>query len=282
MALPDLTTMPAKGPMTPSRYLVRWRRDDLDDTVTLALDPVDPPIRTPASGQFNMLWAFGIGEAPISVAGVEGHTILHTIRRVGGVTAALCAAQPGDEIGMRGPFGTVWDLDRAVGRDVVVMAGGLGLAPVRPIIIDLVARREEFGRAVLLVGARTPDALLYRDEIEEWRSHLDLDVEVTVDSAPPSWRGDVGVVTRLVGRVPIDTANATAFVCGPEVMMRFGAASLIDLGVDPAEVFVSLERNMHCAVGHCGHCQLDSLFVCKDGPVLAWPRVEPLLKVRER
>ena len=216
------------------------------------------------------------------MAGTDGDVLIHTIRRVGGVTNALGAAQPGDEIGVRGPFGTGWNLDRAIGRDVVVMAGGLGLAPVRPIITDLVARREEFGRASLLIGARTPEDLLYRDEIEEWRSHLDLDVEVTVDSAPATWRGDVGVVTRLVGRAPIDPANTTAFVCGPEVMMRFGATSLIDRGVPADEVFVSLERNMHCAVGHCGHCQLDALFVCRDGAVLAWPTVEPLLKVRER
>ena len=164
----------------------------------------------------------------------------------------------------------------------MVIAGGLGLAPVRPIIQALIEQRARFGRVVILMGARTPDALLYRDELAEWRSHLDLDVEVTVDTAPPSWRGDVGVVTRLIDRNPFDPDHTTAYVCGPEIMMRFGAAALLDRGVDPGAVFVSLERNMHCAIGHCGHCQLDSFFVCKDGPVLPWPAVEPLLKVRER
>ncbi len=286
MAHPDLEVgteaFSGPGPMVPLRYRVRSRRDDLDDTVTLELEPVDEPTARPGPGQFNMLWAFGIGEAPISLAGLDGDVLVHTIRRVGAVTAALCAAVPGDEIGVRGPYGVGWDLDRARGRDVVVVAGGLGLAPVRPIVTELVDHRDQFGRVAVLVGARSPDDLLYRDELAEWRSHLDLDVEVTVDTATPSWRGDVGVVTRLIGRNPNEPANTTAFVCGPEVMMRFCALALIDDGTPPDEIFVSMERNMHCAIGHCGHCQLDALFVCKDGPVLSWPTVEPLLRVRER
>lgn len=282
MALREMTAPIGLAPMTPRRYRVRSRRDDLDDTVTLGLEPCDEPVSAPSSGQFNMLWAFGIGEAPISLAGTDGDVLLHTVRAVGAVTDALCASKPGDEIGVRGPFGTGWNLDRARGRDVVVVAGGLGLAPVRPIVTELIAHRADFGRAVVLVGARSPDVLLYRDELEEWRGRLDLDVEVTVDTASPAWRGDVGVVTRLIDRGPFEPSRTTAFVCGPEVMMRFCAAALIARGVDPAEIFVSLERNMHCAVGHCGRCQLDALFVCKDGPVLGWPVVEPLLKVRER
>jgi len=268
--------------MVPHMYRVLSRRQDLADTVTLALAPVDSQIATPTIGQFNMLWAFGIGEAPISLAGIDEHVVTHTIRGVGAVTNALCGASEGDQIGVRGPYGTGWDLGGATGRDVLVVAGGLGLAPVRPIVARLFARRSEYGRAALLIGARDPESLLYRDELEAWRSRLDIEVEVTVDSAQPSWRGDVGVVTKLIPRAPVDSANTRAFVCGPEVMMRFCAQALVDRGVPPAEVFVSLERNMHCAVGHCGHCQLGSSFVCKDGPVLSWVEAEPLLRIRER
>lgn len=268
--------------MVPQMYRVLSRRQDLADTVTLALEPVDGQIARPTIGQFNMLWAFGIGEAPISLSGTDDTTLEHTIRGVGAVTNALCAASEGDQIGLRGPYGTGWDLDTAAGRDVLVVAGGLGLAPVRPIVTQLFARRADYGRAALLMGARDPESLLYRDELEKWRSRLDIEVEVTVDSARPSWRGDVGVVTKLIPRAPIEPSNTRAFVCGPEVMMRFCAQALVDLGVPPAEVFVSLERNMHCAVGHCGHCQLGSTFVCKDGPVLSWVDAEPLLRIPER
>lgn len=268
--------------MTPRMYRVVSRREDLVDTVTLGLVPVDAACPEPASGQFNMLWAFGIGESPISLAGFDNGVLHHTVRRVGAVTSALFSSAVGDEIGVRGPFGAGWGLHQAVGRDILVVAGGLGVAPIRPIITELLANRADYGRAVLLVGARTPEALLYRDELEAWRGRFDIEVEVTVDAASPSWRGDVGVVTRLVERAPIDPENTTAFVCGPEVMMRFAARSIVGRGVPAAQVWLSLERNMHCAVGHCGHCQLGSLFLCKDGPVLAWPQAEDLLRVRER
>lgn len=279
---PELAPSFAAAPMVPVMYEVTQRRQDLDDTVTLGLEPVDRPIDPPTMGQFTMLWAFGVGEAPISVAGYEGNRLVHTVRAVGAVTTALCATTTGDQIGVRGPFGVGWDLDGASGKDIVVVAGGLGLAPVRPIILELLARRSEFGRAALLIGARNPDLLLYRAELEAWRGRFDLDVEVTVDTIRPWWRGDVGVVTKLIDRLPVDAGNTRAFVCGPEIMMRFSAQALVDLGVHRNEIFVSLERNMHCAVGHCGHCQLGSHFVCKDGPVLSWARSESLLRIRER
>ena len=174
--------------MVPTMYRVLSRRQDLADTVTLALAPIGAAIEAPAIGQFTMLWAFGIGEAPISLAGLDGDVLLHTIRADGAVTRALCALDEGDEVGVRGPYGVGWDLDGAVGRDVLVVAGGLGLAPVRPSITELVARRDEFGRAALLMGARSPDQLLYRPELEEWRGRLDIEVEVSVDSAPVNRR----------------------------------------------------------------------------------------------
>lgn len=268
--------------MTPVMHRVRDRRDEPDDTVTLFLEPVDAALPEPRPGQFNMLWAFGVGEAPISVADAGPVPLVHTIRRVGAVTGALCDAQAGDAVGVRGPFGTGWDLASAAGRDVLVVAGGLGLAPLRPVIQHVLAHRTDYGRLVLLVGAREPGALLYRDELEAWRGRLDIEVEVTVDTAPPSWRGDVGLVTDLLRRAPVDRGSAVTFVCGPEIMMRFVAQAMVDAGADPGSVHVSLERNMQCAIGHCGHCQLGPAFVCKDGPVLAWSRIAPQLMVRAR
>ncbi len=271
-------------PMVPLRYRVAARRRELADTVTLDLVPVAGAIRPPEPGQFDMLWAFGVGEVPISVSGLDGDggPIAHTVRAVGAVTRALCAAEPGDVVGVRGPYGEGWHVDRAAGGDLLIVAGGLGLAPVRPAMVEALANRHRFGRIVLLVGARDPGSLLFRDELEQWRGRFDIDVEVTVDAAAPSWRGDVGVVTKLLGRAPVDPARTTALVCGPEVMMRVVAPQLVDMGVEPHAVLLSAERNMRCAIGHCGHCQLGPLFVCKDGPVLPWPRLERLTMVRER
>lgn len=279
---PNLTLLAQPGPMTPRVYRVVSRREDLADTVTLGLAPVGEACPLPSSGQFNMLWAFGIGEVPISLAGLEDGILSHTIRAVGAVTTALCACEVGEEIGVRGPFGTGWDLTQAAGRDILIVAGGLGVAPIRPLVKELVTNRDKYGRAVLLVGARTPEMLLYRNELLAWQARLDIEVEVTVDAASPHWRGNVGVVTSLINQVSFDAAKTTAFVCGPEVMMRFVAQAVRNCGVSEAEILLSFERNMHCAVGHCGHCQLGSYFVCKDGPVLSWKTAEPLLQVRER
>jgi NAD(P)H-flavin reductase len=279
---PETELAAGVGPMTPRMYRVIDRREDLRDTVTVRLAPVDDVVPLPAAGQFNMLWAFGIGEAPVSVSGIEDGVLTHTIRSVGAVTTALCAADTGDQLGVRGPFGTGWELARAAGRDILVVAGGLGLAPLRPLISELLDQRADYGHVTVLVGARTPETLLYWDELQQWRTRLDIDVNVTVDVATPSWRDDVGVVTRLIDQAHIDPVDTTAFVCGPEVMMRFAAQAIVQCGVPSSSVIVSLERNMHCAIGHCGHCQLGPDFICKDGPVMAWSRVEHLLRVRER
>jgi NAD(P)H-flavin reductase len=268
--------------MVPTMHRVVERTEELADTVTLVLEAVDDGLPPPAPGQFNMLWAFGIGESAISVARFDDGTLSHTIRRVGTVTSALCEMKPDDLVGVRGPFGAGWDLDGATGGDVLIVAGGLGIAPVRPLVDAVIAERAAYGAVTLLFGARSPDLLLYAGEIASWRSRFDLEVEVTVDAADPSWRGDVGVVTKLIDRVRSDPATTTAFVCGPEVMMRFVAEALVDSGVPPDRLRLSLERNMHCAIGHCGHCQLGPLFVCKDGPVVPWTRVRPLLAVRDR
>jgi NAD(P)H-flavin reductase len=225
-----------------------------------------------------MLSAFGIGEVPVSVG---GEPLVQTIRAVGAVTRALCAARPGTLLGVRGPFGRPWPVEDACGCDVVVVAGGIGLAPLRTALHHVLERRAEYGSAVLLYGSRTPADLLYRRELERLRGRLDLEVDVTVDVGTGDWRGKVGVVTKLIPRAQFDPGSAVALVCGPELMMRYTAEALLERGMPPERVFLSLERSMRCGVGHCGHCQLGPVLVCRDGPVLSYDRVAPLLAVRE-
>jgi NAD(P)H-flavin reductase len=270
--------------MVPASFRVADRVQETADTWTLDLRPRHPDALPDfAPGQFAMLYAFGIGEVPISVSGDlgAGGSLVHTIRAVGAVTSALCRSVPGQDVGVRGPFGRPWPLKEAEGADVADVAGGIGLAPLRPVIYHLLANRERYGNVVVLYGGRSPAELLYPGELEHWRGRFDVQVEVTVDGAPPSWRGNVGVVTKLVPRADFDPAGAIALICGPEVMMRFTAAALEGLGVAKQRIYVSMERSMHCAIGLCGHCQLQHLFVCKDGPVFPLDSIEPLLTVRE-
>lgn len=267
----------------PTAFRVADKQRETDDTWTLRLEPSSAG--TPmgfSPGQFAMLYAFGVGEAPISVSsmGRDG-AVVHTVRAVGAVTEAICAAAPGDVLGVRGPFGTAWPLAEAQGRDVVVIAGGIGLAPLRPVVHELLAHRERYGEVTVLYGGRSPTDLLYVHELERWRGRFDVVVEVTVDSADDAWHGRVGVVTRLIQRVELDPGRTVAMMCGPEVMMRFATAALQDRGVGDDCMWLSLERSMTCATGHCGHCQLGPLFICKDGPVLRRDVVEPLMRVAE-
>lgn len=270
------------NPMVPIAHRVLARAQETADSVTLTITPVSQALRVPGPGQFNMLYAFGLGEAPISVSATPGDgTLVHTIRAVGSVSAALCRLEPGAVLGVRGPFGTTWPLERAQGGDVVVMAGGVGLAPLRPLIHQLIRRRDEFRRVIVLVGARRPEELLFGEELRGWSAEPGLDLRVTVDSAGPGWSGDVGVVTTLLGRVRFEPARTFGFACGPEIMMRFGLKGLHEAGVPSAQTFLSMERNMKCAIGLCGHCQWTTDFICKDGPVFDWPRVGDRMTVRE-
>ncbi|MBL8132192.1 MAG: FAD/NAD(P)-binding protein [Anaerolineae bacterium] len=267
-------------PMLPSLHRVEHARWDTDDTFSLELARVDgatiPPFEP---GQFNMLYVYGVGEIPISISGdpARRDMLVHTTRAVGTVTRAMSTLKVGDTLGVRGPFGTTWPVDAARGRDVVIVAGGIGLAPLRPAMYRILAHREHYNRVVLLYGARTPGDVLYRKELEQWRAHFDLDVFVTVDRATGSWRGSVGLVTSLIGRAPFDPLNTAAMVCGPEVMMRFTTAELEKRGVKGDLIYVSMERNMKCAIGLCGHCQYGPFFICKDGPVFPYRRVQHLL-----
>ena len=231
-------------------------------------------------GQFNMVTAFGVGEVPISVSGHPA-ALAHTVRVAGSVTRAMSKLRVGERVGLRGPFGVPWPLEQAQGGDLVIVAGGIGLAPLRSAVRHGLANRAEYRRLILLYGARSPTDLLYADELAEWRARFDFEVAVTVDRAGSDWHGEVGMVTNLIQRAGFDPATSTALVCGPEAMMRFVAQSLVDRGISEERVFLSVERNMKCAVGWCGHCQFGPEFVCRTGPVFPYPRVADLLAVKE-
>ena len=272
-------------PMRPSRYLVVARIEETYDTVTLLLRPVDDPIQVPRPGQFTMLYAFGVGEVPVSVSGIDeapGQVLAQTIRAVGAVTRALCAATPGDMIGVRGPFGTNWGVSGAAGRDMLIVAGGIGLAPLRPVLLAALAALADRapGRVVLLVGARSPADLVFTRELDTWRRR-GADVRVTVDHGDADWDGRVGLVTGLIHDAIADPGATTAFVCGPEIMTRLTGRALVDAGIPARDIRVSLERNMRCGVALCGHCQLGPLLVCRDGPVVSYAEATPLLAIRE-
>lgn len=273
----------AVDPMLPVPYRVEKVRRETHDTVTLAMRPLASPPLVFSPGQFNMLYLFGSGEVPISISGDPGRptSLIHTLRAVGTVTRGLCALRSGCTVGVRGPFGTAWPMADAKGHDVVLVTGGIGLAPLRPAIYHLLAHRAQYGRITILYGARGTQDMLFKKELERWRSRLDVEVQVTVDRASSDWQGQVGVVTQLVRRASFDPPDTYAMACGPEIMIRFAVRELLHRGVPADQVFVSLERNMKCAVGFCGHCQLGPDFVCKDGPVFAYPRVESLFGLRE-
>ncbi len=278
-AVADRATLAAPDPMLPRPFVVRRTRQDTRDTYTLELEPTDGPALPWLPGQFTMLYAFGVGEAPISISGDPDRRdrIEHTIRNVGSVTAALVAAGPGTVLGVRGPLGTGWDVNSGKGGDVVFVAGGIGLAPLRPAVLELISHRADYGRVVLLYGARTPEDILFSDDLRSWAERHGIVVEVTVDNGQHAWRGRVGLVTQLVSRAGFDASRALALVCGPEVMMRYAAQALSDRGVRPERLRLSMERNMKCGVGLCGHCQLRELFLCVDGPVLGYDRLAPLM-----
>ena len=284
------------GGLLPDLYRVVHRRVEAGDVVTLSLEPVEGKGFPFRAGQFNMLTAFGVGEVAISVSSAPGAPgpIEHTIRDVGAVTHALCCADYGDVVGVRGPFGTDWGPEALAHEDVVVVAGGIGLAPLRGAVRQMIGSAsaappelssvpaQRSGRLIVLVGARMPDQIVFGEDLERWRE-AGAEVEVTVDVADRSWPGPVGVVTTLLASERLDPARTTALICGPEIMMRFTARALIDKGVGPEKIRVSLERNMQCGIGLCGHCQLGPLLLCRDGPVVTYAGiVGQLMSQRER
>ena len=229
-------------------------------------------------GQFNMLYLPGFGESAISISSdPERHgTLGHTIRVAGNVTRALARKKVGDQIGVRGPFGSAWPMQVCRGHDVVIACGGVGLAPLRPAIYHVLNHRDDYGRVFLLYGARTPNDLLFQGEFDTWRNG-GLEVEVTVDLGDEDWRGHIGVVPILFYRLRLNAAKTCVMTCGPEVMMRFVIFEALARKLRPDKIFMSMERNMKCALGFCGHCQLGPAFVCKDGPVFTYEQMEPYL-----
>lgn len=270
----------AGAAMAPRPFVVAARRREVPGVWTLELEPVDGEPLEALPGQFTMVYAFGIGEIAVSISGTGGGRLVHTVASVGAVSAAVCAARPGTVLGIRGPLGRSWPLEAARGADVVVVAGGVGLAPLRETVRHLLAHRGDYGELVLLYGSRTPATLLYRREIERWR-RAGLTAALIVDAAGPEWDGQVGFVTELIGPAPFDADSAVAMVCGPEVMMTHCARGLLDRGVAEERLYVSLERNMRCGLGFCGHCQLGGTLICRDGPVYSWASIGRALGVRE-
>jgi NAD(P)H-flavin reductase len=274
----------ASHPYAPRPFVVRGRTQETVDTVTLRFSPQNPGDHLSyRGGQFNMVYAFGVGESAISISGDSAHPeeLVHTVRAVGKVTNALAALNPGAVVGIRGPYGRGWPLDSARGRDVVIVAGGLGLPPLRPTLYDIFRNREAFGRVEIIYGARTPKDLVFYDEVQTWRQRTDLRIQTTVDAAGRDWYGDVGVVTTRIPDSRFDAPNTTAFVCGPEIMMKLTAQALAQRGVPTDSIWLSMERNMKCALGFCGHCQYGPSFVCRDGPVLPYRTLAPLLAHKE-
>jgi NAD(P)H-flavin reductase len=281
---PPPANVSVSDPIRPEPFVVRHVTKETADTFTLTLAPVGGARSRPfLPGQFNMLYVFGVGEVPISISGdpARPEILVHTIRAVGATTRAMQKLEKGDWVGVRGPFGTSWPVDQAHGHDVILIAGGIGLAPIRPAIYHVLLHRALYGRVVILYGARTPRDMLYPKELREWRSRFDVVVDVTVDRATMEWQGAVGVVTKMVQRSPFDPSSAMAFICGPEVMIRYAAQALEQRGTAASSIFVSMERNMKCAVGVCGHCQFGPWFVCKDGPVFRYDGIRRFFGLRE-
>jgi NAD(P)H-flavin reductase len=270
--------------LEPRLYVVRRSRRETIDTVTVELVPEDrgeiPPF---AAGQFDMLYVFGVGEIPISISGDPSNrsVLVHTIRDVGLVSKAVCRLKPADVVGVRGPFGRHWPIEEAEGKDVLVIAGGLGLAPLRSVVYHVLARRERYKKFILLCSAHMPANLLFVKELERWRARFDLEVGIIVGHADSAWCGNVGYVTKLIPHVAFEPQNAMAFICGPEVLMRFSARELEKRGMSTDQMYIAMERNMKCGVGLCGHCQLGSYFVCKDGSIFQYSQIQDLLVKEE-
>jgi NAD(P)H-flavin reductase len=273
----------AADPMTPRFLSLRRVVHETADTATLYLEDPNPPSLF-APGQFSMLYLFGAGEVAISISsdphdpGLTGYTI----RAAGSVTGPLLALKRGSMVGVRGPYGRGWPLAQLKhGGNVVLIAGGIGLAPLRPVIYQLLRESKSTRRVILVYGARTPADLLYQREVGRWRSHTRFEAHVIVDCGDSPWRGRVGIITDLLDSLTFDANDAAAMLCGPEVMMRVCARALLQRGVAESRMYLSIERNMKCAIGTCGHCQFGPVFICKDGPVFELPRIARLLGIRE-
>lgn len=276
------TPTPTASPWLPRTYAVDEIIEEIPNVRTLRLVPETGTAPPFAPGQFNMVYMPGFGEAAISISsGVhELSALAHTVRAAGDVTGALLRLKPGDQLGLRGPFGRSWPLAQIIGNDVLLVAGGIGLAPLRPAIKYLLVNRDNFGRLKLIYGSKTPADLLFQSEFADWTA-AGLEIEATVDRGTSAWKGHIGVVTDFMRPFAGRPGQTSVLTCGPEIMMRFVAREAILLGIDPDDIYVSLERNMKCAMGMCGVCQFGPEFICKDGPVFSFGRVAALMKLED-
>jgi NAD(P)H-flavin reductase len=284
ISLGEAAPMATESALVPTPYVVKRFVCENVDTFTLTLAPSSggDALRF-APGQFNMLYGFPAGDVPISVSGPTWRkdVLIHTIRAVGPVTKTLAQLRRGDSLLLRGPFGVPWPVDAAQHHDVLLVAGGIGLAPLRPVLYHVLKHRRRYRSLTVLYGARTPGDILFRQEIAKWQARTDMRCEVTVDRSAADWHGHVGVVTQLLEPLELDPLRTCAMVCGPEVMMHFTRLALSQRGVPSSQIYLSMERNMKCGVGSCGHCQLGPFFICKDGPVFEYPRIASVLSVKE-
>lgn len=228
-------------------------------------------------GQFVMLSIPGVGEAPISVSSSPSRSNGHfelCIRRMGDVTGVLHRMKPGDVVGIRGPFGHGFPIEQMRGRDILFAPGGLGLAPLRSLINQVLDERNSFGRVIILYGAKRPAELLFRDELEEWAARNDVEFHVTVDRGDETWTGNTGVITTLFPKITVDPHNTVAVTCGPPIMYRFVLREMLSKGIPETQIYLSLERRMKCGVGKCGHCQINHLYCCREGPVFTYAQIK--------
>lgn len=269
---PHAATVVARIQESPTIFTLQLRLDDASAQAAYRFAP----------GQFNMLYLVGVGEVAISIMSdpEDRNGVGHTIRAVGRVTQGLAALQPGDRVGLRGPFGRGWPLQEMGGRDVVLVLGGLGCAPVVSVIHYILRRRERFGRLVIIQGVKHAEDLIWREQYDRWSKLPDTQVLVAADQGAALWPWHVGRVTALFDLASFNPERAAAMMCGPEGMMRVAAEQLLARGLPESSLYLSMERNMQCAVGRCGHCQLGGAFVCRDGPVFNWGEVKSLLEHR--
>jgi NAD(P)H-flavin reductase len=259
-----------KNPFEPVRAVISDIKSETADVKTYSV-VLDRSLQKPKPGQFNMVGDAGVGEAPISFSSISsGSEFKHTIRAVGRATRFVNGLKEGDGLFVRGPYGTCWPVDKSVGKDILLIAGGVGLAPLRPVIYEILGRRASFGKVALVYGARRPADILFGDEMMTWGKYIE--VLLTVDEVPAGagWTYNTGLVTELLDNMSLVPERTMAFVCGPEIMMRFIARGLFLKGIFAPQVYVSLERRMKCGIGQCGHCQHGDKFVCKDGPVFMY------------
>ena len=259
------------NPLMPEVARVEERVAETADTISLRLSRAGFRPLDCRPGQFNMLGLPGFKEAPFSFSSLDGGegTFVHTIRAAGNVVSALYRLGPGDPVAFRGPFGSGWPLGKARGRNLVLVAGGIGLAPLRPVVEYVRKNRDSFREVYLLYGAKTSDDLLFTQELTQWAEGITVLLAADEVRGEPSLPVQEGVVTKLLPCVHAALKETTTFICGPQVMMKFAAGALILDGQSPRNIYVSLERRMECGVAQCGHCQIGAKYVCKDGPVFA-------------